>query len=168
MFVSRKEENGVDVMPTNKKEGIFFTVVMCSMMVLGMTIYNIALAEGFSMGLVKSVALGFFPGFIVALLLDVIVVAPVAKKLAFKLPINKESRLQVILAISGCMVCGMVLFMSVFGLVTEGNFSGNILINYLIVARNNVIMALPLQWLIVGPLARKFLSIYQKSQLAVA
>ncbi|WP_314068063.1 DUF2798 domain-containing protein [uncultured Vagococcus sp.] len=155
-------------MPTNKKEGIFFTVVMCSLMVLGMTIYNIALVEGFNMGLVKSVAFGFFPGFIVALVLDVVVVAPVAKKLAFKLPINKEKPLQVILAISGCMVCGMVIFMSIFGLVTEGNFSGNIFLNYLIVARNNLVMALPLQWLIVGPLARRILGIYQNRQLETA
>ncbi|WP_414835730.1 hypothetical protein [Carnobacterium maltaromaticum] len=47
-------------MPTNKKEGIFFTVVMCSMMVLGMTIYNIALVEGISTELIKLVAFGFF------------------------------------------------------------------------------------------------------------
>lgn len=155
-------------MPTNKKEGIFFTIVMCSMMVLGMTIYNIALAEGVSMGLVKSVAFGFFPGFVVALIIDIIIVSPVAKKLAFKLPINKEKPWQIILAVSGCMVCGMVLFMSIFGLVTEGNFSGNIFLNYLVVARNNIIMALPLQWLVVGPLARKFLGMYQNRQLETA
>lgn len=158
----------MDNMPTNKKEGIFFTVVMCSLMVLGMTIYNIALVEGVNIGLMKSVAFGFFPGFIVALIIDIVIVAPVAKKLAFKLPINKEKPLQVILAISGCMVCGMVIFMSLFGLVVEGNFSGNIFLNYLVVARNNIIMALPLQWLIVGPLARKLLSIYQNRQLEVA
>lgn len=155
-------------MPTNKKEGIFFTVVMCSMMVLGMTIYNIALVEGVSLGLVKSVAFGFFPGFIVALIIDVIIVSPVAKKVAFKLPINKEKPWQLILAISGCMVCGMVVFMSIFGLVTEGNFSGNIFLNYLTVARNNIMMALPLQWLIVGPLARKLLAMYQNRQLETA
>ncbi|MBP1039732.1 DUF2798 domain-containing protein [Vagococcus sp. BWB3-3] len=155
-------------MPTNKKEGIFFTLVMCSMMVLGMTIYNIALVEGVTLGLVKSVTLGFFPGFLVALIVDVVFVAPVAKKLAFKLPINQAHPLQVVLAVSGCMVCGMVIFMSVFGLVTEGHFSGNILLNYLIVVRNNFLMALPLQWLIVGPVARKLLSQYQNRQLETA
>ncbi|PLS35108.1 DUF2798 domain-containing protein [Carnobacterium maltaromaticum] len=155
-------------MPTNKKEGIFFTVVMCSLMVLGMTIYNIALVEGISLGLVKSVAFDFSPGFIVALLIDVVIVSPVAKKLAFKLPINKEKPWQIILAISGCMVCGMVLFMSIFCLVTEGNFSGNIFMNYLVVVRNNILMALPLQWLIVGPLARKILNMYQNRQFETA
>ena len=155
-------------MPTNKKEGIFFTVVMCSMMVLGMTIYNIALVEGISTELIKLVAFGFFPCFLVALIIDVAIVSPVAKKLAFKLPINKEKPWQIILAISGCMVCGMVLFMSIFGLVTEGNFSGNIFMNYLVVVRNNIVMALPLQWLIVGPLARKILGMYQNWQLKTA
>ncbi|CCO09864.2 uncharacterized protein yybC [Carnobacterium maltaromaticum LMA28] len=66
------------------------------------------------------------------------------------------------------MVCGMVLFMSIFGLVTEGNFSGNIFMNYLVVVRNNIVMALPLQWLIVGPLARKILGMYQNQQLKTA
>ncbi len=155
-------------MPTNKKEGIFSTLVMCSMIVLGMTLYNIALVEGLTLGLVKSVALGFFPGFLVALIVDVVIVAPVAKKLAFKLPNNQAKPLQIVLAISGCMVCGMVIFMSVFGLVTEGHFSGNILLNYLIVVRNNFLMALPLQWLIVGPVARKLLSLYQNRQLETA
>ena len=32
-------------MPTNKKEGIIFTTIMCSMMVLGMSLYNLLLHD---------------------------------------------------------------------------------------------------------------------------
>lgn len=154
-------------MPRNKKEGFLFTIMMCSMMVFGMTIYNVALVEGFTKELVQSVIFGFLPGFIAAFIVDVVIVAPVAKKIAFKLPINKENPIQVILAISGCMVCGMVIFMSIFGVVTKGDFSGNILQTYLTVFAKNILMALPLQWLLVGPSARKILAIYQKNQLNV-
>ena len=149
-------------MPRTKKESVIFTLIMCSLMVLGMTFYNIALHKGiFYEDLLIAVVIGFFPGFIVALLVDVFIVAPYAKKLAFKLPIDKTKKIQVILAISGCMVCGMVLFMPVFGLLTEGDLTGNIFLKYLLVVRNNFIVALPLQWLIVGPIARYTLSKYQ-------
>lgn len=154
-------------MPRNKKESRFFTVVMCSMMVFGMTIYNIALVEGVTKELVKLAVFGFIPGFIVALLVDVFIVAPVAKKVAFKLPINRENQVQVILAISGCMVCGMVIFMSIFGFLTKADFSGNIFQAYLTIFSKNIIMALPLQWLVVGPLARKMLAMYQRSSLRI-
>ena len=40
--------------------------------------------------------------------------------------------------------------------------------NYLVVVRNNILMALPLQWLIVGPLARKILGMYQNRQFETA
>ena len=36
-------------MPTNKKEGIIFTTIMCSMMVLGMSMYNLLLHDNFGL-----------------------------------------------------------------------------------------------------------------------
>ena len=50
-------------MPTNKKEGIIFTTIMCSMMVLGMSLYNLLLHD--NLALVPLVA-GLVPGFVVA------------------------------------------------------------------------------------------------------
>ncbi len=36
-------------MPTNKKEGIIFTTIMCSMMVLGMSLYNLLLHDNLAL-----------------------------------------------------------------------------------------------------------------------
>lgn len=36
-------------MPTNKKEGIVFTSLMCFLMVLGMSAYNLVLHDSFSL-----------------------------------------------------------------------------------------------------------------------
>ena len=104
-------------MPTNKKEGIFFTTTMCSMMVLGMSLYNLLLHN--NLGFVP-LAAGLVPGFVVAFILDVFVVGVIAKKIAFRLPIKKENKLQLILTISSLMVLGMVTFMSLFGVLIEG------------------------------------------------
>ena len=110
-------------MPTNKKEGIIFTTIMCSMMVLGMSMYNLLLHDNF--GLVTLLA-GLVPGFVVAFILDVFVVGVIAKKIAFQLPINKKSKVQLILTISSLMVLGMVTFMSLFGVLMEGGIPDNL------------------------------------------
>ena len=104
-------------MPTNKKEGIIFTTIMCSMMVLGMSLYNLLLHD--NLALIPLVA-GLVPGFVVAFILDVFIVGVIAKKIAFRLPIKKENKVQLILTISSLMVLGMVTFMSLFGVLMEG------------------------------------------------
>ena len=150
-------------MPTNKKEGIIFTTIMCSMMVLGMSMYNLLLHDNF--GLVTLLA-GLVPGFVVAFILDVFVLGVIAKKIAIQLPINKKSKVQLILTISSLMVLGMVTFMSLFGVLMEGGIPDNLWAAYSEAWRMNVIVALPLQLLIVGPVSRTILGkIQANSQL---
>lgn len=145
-------------MPTNKKESLLFTSLMCSMMVLGMSVYNLMLHGHFSMGeLLK----GAIPGIIVAFILDEFVVGILAKKIAFKLPINHEKKIQVILTITFCMVLGMVTCMSLFGIIMELGFPNGMLGLYLHAWKMNFIVALPLQLLIVGPISRKILATIQ-------
>jgi len=72
-------------MPRNKKEGIIFGVTMCFLMVCGMSTYNLALVGKLNFA---KFAIGLIPGFIVAFFFDTVIVGPVAKKMAFKLPIN--------------------------------------------------------------------------------
>ena len=104
-------------MPKNKKEGIFFTTLMCLLMVVGMSVYNLMLHQDFS---IKNVLVGLLPGFVVAFILDSFVVGVIAKKIAFQLPfIDKTKPIQLILSISTLMVLGMVTCMSLFGLVIE-------------------------------------------------
>jgi len=70
-----------------------------------MSAYNLSLVGKLNF---TKFAVGLIPGFIVAFFFDTVIVGPVAKKIAFKLPIDKNSKLQIILAISLLMVTGMV------------------------------------------------------------
>ena len=146
-------------MPRNKKEGIIFGITMCFLMVCGMSAYNLALVGKLSY---TKFAIGLIPGFIVAFFFDTVIVGPVAKKIAFKLPIDKNNKLQIILAISLLMVTGMVTFMSVFGLLIRPELPENIVSAYFTAWGMNFIAALPLQLLLVGPISRLKLQMWQR------
>ena len=146
-------------MPRNKKEGIIFGVTMCFLMVCGMSAYNLALVGKLSY---TKFAIGLIPGFIVAFFFDTVIVGPVAKKLAFKLPIDRDNKLQTILAISLLMITGMVTFMSVFGLLMRPELPENIIHAYFTAWGMNFIAALPLQLLLVGPISRLKLQMWQR------
>ena len=142
-------------MPTNKKEGMLFTTLMCFLMVFGMSTYNLLLHGEFSL---YALSKGLLPGFIVAFILDVFIVGVLAKKIAFSLPFNKEKRLLLILTISSLMIIGM----SLFGLLMEGQTLS--LSAYFQAWGLNFIVALPYQLLIVGPFSRMILTNYQQRQ----
>ena len=146
-------------MPVNKKEGIIFGVTMCFLMVCGMSAYNLALVGKLSY---TKFAIGLIPGFIVAFFFDTVIVGPVAKKLAFKLPIDRNNKLQTILAISLLMITGMVTFMSVFSLLMRPELPENIIHAYFTAWGMNFIAALPLQLLLVGPISRLKLQMWQR------
>lgn len=148
-----KIEGGI-YLPTNKKEGIIFTTMMCFLMVLGMSIYNLWLHDSLTL---TELLIGLIPGFIVAFILDVFVVGGLAKKIAFSLPINPEKKLILILTISTLMILGMVTCMSLFGILMENGLNEQLFSQYLTAWKMNVIVALPLQLLIVGPISRKVL-----------
>ena len=146
-------------MPRNKKEGIIFGVTMCFLMVCGMSAYNLSLVGKLNF---TKFAVGLIPGFIVAFFFNTVIVGPVAKKIAFKLPIDKNNKLQIILAISLLMVTGMVTFMSVFGLLIRPELPENIVSAYFTAWGMNFIAALPLQLLLVGPISRLKLQMWQR------
>ena len=146
-------------MPRNKKEGIIFGVTMCFLMVCGMSAYNLTLVGKLSY---TKFAIGLIPGFIVAFFFDTVIVGPIAKKLAFKLPIDRNNKLQTILAISLLMITGMVTFMSVFGLLMRPELPENIIHAYFTAWGMNFIAALPLQLLLVGPISRLKLQMWQR------
>ena len=144
-------------MPRNFKEAMLFTVLMCGMMVLGMSIWNLFLIDNLSMSHILG---GYLPAFAVAFLLDVLLVGPVVKFFAFKILQDHHKRWQKILTISGGMAFLMATFMSIYGLL----FNGVPLtpVTYLTAWRNNLIMAIPLNLIIVGPIARAILVQFQK------
>ncbi|MGQ9412442.1 DUF2798 domain-containing protein [Streptococcus pluranimalium] len=149
-------------MPRNFKEAMIFTTMMCAMMVLGMSIWNLFLAGHLTL---SHFLMGYIPGFIVAFLLDVLIVGPLAKKVAFaiimKTP-HHEKRWVKILAISGFMILGMVTFMSLYGLLFNLGLSGLSWSAYGLSWISNFVMAIPLNFLLVGPISRFILGKIQK------
>ena len=143
-------------MGQTKLQRFIFTLMMCFCMVLGMTIYNMILNEGFHSNLLNNLLKDFWLGFIVALLLDVFIVGKLAKPLAFKIvkPNKETKQIKIIIAISSCMVVGMVLFMSIFGAIVSSGFTIDALKLYPLCVLRNFIMALPLNLLIVSPIVR--------------
>ena len=59
------------------------------------------------------------------------------------------------------MIIGMVTFMSMFGLIMNGQMSSLTIATYLGAWGTNFIMALPLQLIIVGPFSRYILGLIQ-------
>lgn len=143
-------------MGQTKLQKFIFTLMMCFGMVLGMTVYNMILNEGFHSDLLTNLLKEFWLGFAVALLLDVFVVGKLAKPIAFKIvkPTRETKQIKVILAISSCMVVGMVLFMSMFGAIVACGFTVDALKLYPLCIVRNFVMALPLNLLVVSPLVR--------------
>lgn len=145
-------------MPTSKKEEFYFGLMMCCGMVVGMTFYNL-----FTNGLIgtitlKEILFQLILVFIIASLLELFIVGPVAKKVALSLPYDKSKKIWVIVSLAFFMVIGMVLCMSLYGL---GNayFSNrlndaSLLESYLMIVVKNFIFALPLQLILVGPIVR--------------
>ena len=144
-------------MPRNFKEAMMFTTMMCGMMVLGMSIWNLILVDQFSW---SHLAMGYLPGFVTAFLLDVLIVGPLVKGVAFKFLKDHHKRWQKIVTISGGMALLMVTFMSLYGLLY--NRVPLSVTTYLGAWASNFIMALPLNFLIVGPISRFILGRLQK------
>lgn len=151
-------------MPKNFKEEVFFSLIMAGLMVFVMAGYNVAMSDGFTAGYVLEVLKGYPVALGVALVLDLGLVGPIAKKIFFSRifkPEMEEKPAIIGIWISVLMVAGMVSLMSAFGMIVTANFGGNIVLTYLHTWIFNLFMALPLQLLIVGPIARTALSAFQ-------
>lgn len=141
-------------MPVNKKESLIFTIMMCAFMVFFMSIYNISRIKGLSFETVKEAWIGFPLAYVVGIICDWFIVSGPAKKLAFKIVGYEAATIKKVMAVSGCMVCGMVLLMSLYGAVVAVGFSEKTLLVWLINIPFNLIMALPLQIVVAGPFVR--------------
>lgn len=158
-------------MGQTKFQRFIFTLMMCFSMVLGMTIYNMLLNEGWSDQFLSHLLREFWLGFFIALLLDIFVVAKIAKPIAFKMlrPTENTKPIKIIIAISSCMVIGMVLCMSLYGSVIAMGFTSDAFKIYPLVILRNFVVALPLNLLIVSPLVRTiFLNAFPQTQTSVA
>ena len=138
----------------NKKEHFIFILMICTIMVFIMSCYNIALIEGFSLNTFKHAILGFLPGFLFALFGDIFIVGRIVKVLAPKFLKENDSMAKVGMVMSFLTGCGMVLWMSLFGVVTNLGFCPHFLEAYAMGVVKNFVVAIPLNLLIVSPLIR--------------
>lgn len=147
-------------MPQNKRESLIYTVLMCFVMVLWMSVYNVAMLHGeLSFSVIQSAWLGFPIAYVFAMCCDWFLVSKLAKGFAFRFLVKPgvSSPLKIVIAVSCCMVVPMVLIMSLYGAVEAATHSGawgSIPMIWLINIPRNFIMALPFQLLIAGPLVR--------------
>ncbi|MFE5323530.1 hypothetical protein ACFQ88_33095 [Paenibacillus sp. NPDC056579] len=145
-------------MPTTKKEQVYFGLMMCSGMVVFMTLYNLYTNGLIGTITLKEVLLQLILVFIIASVVELFLVGPVAKKLAFSLPYDKSRKGLVIVSLAFFMVSGMVLVMSLYGLGTAyvtGNLHGDsLLASYFSFVLKNFVFAFPLQLIVVGPTIR--------------
>lgn len=108
--------------------------------------------------------------FIVAASLEIVIVGPIAKKIAFALPYDKSKKIFAVVSLSFFMVIGMVLCMSLYGLGTAYFFNSlngsSLLESYFSLVIKNFVFALPLQLLIVGPLVRYLFTKFVKGKIS--
>lgn len=156
-------------MPRNFKEAMLFTVMMCGIVVFGMSIWNLYMNTGSVHW--GHVFAGYLPGFAVAFLLDVILVGPIAKKIAFAMLHHighHEKRWVKIVAISGTMALVMVTFMSLYGLIFNLIIGQGLPWSVITLGAygkawlTNFVAAIPLNFLIAGPISRFILGHLQK------
>ncbi|MFK4291426.1 hypothetical protein ABH955_001335 [Bacillus sp. RC240] len=145
-------------MPTTRKENLQFGMMMCLGMVIVMTFYNLLMNGAGGPIHIKEIALELIIGFIIALLIEICIVGPCAKKIVFALPFDKLKKVNMIIAMATTMVIGMVFFMSFYGMAMmylhNGLHGDSFVTIYFSVFIKNFIMAYPLQLIIMGPLVR--------------
>jgi len=141
-------------MPTNKREELLFTILMCAIMVFVMTVYNEMRIFGVTRNLIAESWLGFPLAFIVGMCLDWFIVSHFASFMRKKFTKEDSPAIKQILTISLSMVFGMVFFMSLFGAILTVGISPLLFKLWFINIPYNLVVALPLQLLIAGPLVR--------------
>lgn len=152
-------DRGEKIMPQNKRESLIYTVMMCFVMVLWMSIYNVSLhMKGVSLESIMKGWIGFPIAYIFAICCDWFFVSKFAKGFAFGYLLKpNSSNKRKIITVSICMVMPMVMIMSLYGAFDMCRNTGiwnNIGIIWITNIPKNLIMALPLQLFVAGPVVR--------------
>ena len=142
-------------MPKTKMETVFFTAITAWMMVYVMTLYNTVLATGRFTNETFFIALkGMWIEFIIIFLLAYFVSGNIAKYFAFRIVQPGDRPIFIIFAIQIFTGIVQVAFASVIGVFHGYGFTENFIPDYLMTYCRNFVMALPIQLVLVGPLAR--------------
>lgn len=105
-------------MPKNKFQDVVFTLIMATIMVYGMIVYNVALNTGEVTGMTFVMALHEMPIMVpAAFILEFFVVGELARKLAFSVMRPTDRPAFITYAISICICCIMCPIMSLIATI---------------------------------------------------
>ena len=100
-------------MPKNKFQDVIFTIIMATIMVYGMVVYNVALNMGDISGITFLIALKELPIMVpIAFILEFFIVGKISKALAFQVMTPDDKPQFITYAISICICCIMCPIMS--------------------------------------------------------
>lgn len=155
-------------MPKTKLESVFFTAVTAWLMVYGMTLYNLVLATGSFTNASFLLALQeMWLEYILIALAAYFISSPVAKRLAFRVVQPGDRPIAIILTIQVFTVVCQVALASILGVWHGFGFTSQFVPNYLLTYCRNFLLALPLQLLIAGPIARAvFRGLFRRGEAA--
>ena len=155
-------------MPKTKLESVIFTAVTAWLMVYGMTLYNLVLATGSFTNASFLLALKeMWLEYVIIALCAYFISSPIAKKLAFRVVRPGDRPIAIILSIQVFTVVCQVALASIIGVWHGFGFTSQFVPNYLLTYCRNFIMALPLQLLVAGPLARAgFRAVFRRGEAA--
>lgn len=137
-------------MYSNTKEKVVFTFIMCSLMILCMSSYNIFLENGFGTESFVIILKAFVPFVFVGFLLDFFVVGKLASRIQMLLVSEKTSKFKKIIVMQLLMVTFMCVLMSTLSLIINQQEWSHLGILIL----RNYFVALFLQIVIVSPFVR--------------
>ena len=142
-------------MPKTKFESVIFTAITAWLMVYIMTLYNTVLASGTFVNATFLTALKeMWLEFVIIFLCAYFISSHVARHFAFRVVKPGDRPIFIILAIQTFTVISQVALASILGVWHGYGFTSQFVPNYLTVYCRNFVMALPVQVLLVGPIAR--------------
>ncbi|EAF2242406.1 hypothetical protein FJO72_11780 [Listeria monocytogenes] len=137
-------------MYSNRKEKVVFTLIMCSLMILCMSSYNIFLENGIGANSFMIILKAFVPFLFIGFLLDFFVVGKIVYRLHALLVSEDASKFKKIIMMQLLMVTFMCVLMSTLSLiVNQGEWS-----HLGILILRNYFVALFLQIFIVSTFVR--------------
>ena len=149
-------------MPTNKKENIIFGVCICAIMVFFMGLLNISIhLGGFNFNSIKTNLIAFPVTFIIAFILENLVIGKINHKLLEKFVDRNDSKNAYILFNCFFIVTLMSLVMTIVGGFLGGDNANTIFSEFFIRWPRNFCAAFFLNILVAGPVSRMLLRKFQ-------
>lgn len=141
-------------MKSSVREELIFSTMMTFGMVLVMLSFNVVLAAGFSGSALMGILANFLPVFVVAMAVELLLVAHNVKKLHKVLVAPDDPKIKFVLVMGALMVLGMCSTMSLYAVLVNHGTGPDFWSNYLLTFSRNLPVALVAQLIVIGPIVR--------------